>query len=86
MLNFVNFEFWFFSFCVQAAYSAAQCNGEDDYYYELDEYDYHYDDEDDYHYDDEDDYYYALDEARLSTGGCSGLLSAPRRLFAVEIW
>ena len=29
--------------------------------------------------------HYALDEARLSTGGCSGPLSAPRRLFAVEI-
>ena len=72
----------------------AWCNYEDDYYYELDEDDYQYDDEDDYYneldeddyyYDDEDDYYYALDEARLSTGGCSGPLSAPRRLFAVEI-
>ena len=71
-----------------------QCNDEYNYYYELDDDDYQYDDEDDYYneldeddyyYDDEDDYYYALDEARLSTGGCSGPLSAPRRLFAVEI-
>ena len=72
-----------------------RCNDEYNYYYELDDDDYQYDDEDDYYneldeddyyYDDEEDYYYALDEARLSTGGCSGPLSAPRRLFAVEIW
>ena len=62
-----------------------RCHDEDDYHYEIDEDDHYYDDDYDYYYDDEDEYYYELDEARLSTGGCSGPLSAPRRLFAVEI-